>query len=210
LLNEKIIPSTPPSSCAKRLLSIVWNVIPTTWHTNFLIESWKPTILSQNSDIDNTRSQKCWKSHRSKMSPRYMIWLMGSSDICKNWHNKYIHLKLIINNSYLYHCPIRLTSFSLRRHLHSTKSVCGRFVKAFNNIWHVISMLNRCGFNWYSFKTAKFASKSYAFSLDCISTYFSRVMRLSGLYLKQFWYNKYISKIYIKNNTNRQGWWHIL
>lgn len=112
--------STPPSNCASNPFSIVWNVIPTTWHTNFLIESWNPTILSQSSDMDNTLSQKFWKSHRSKMSPRYMIWLMGLSDI----------------------------SFSLSKHLHSTKSVCGRLVKAFNSIWHVISILNRCGFNW--------------------------------------------------------------
>lgn len=54
----------------------------------------------------------------------------------------FIIKKIILN------ALMRLTSFSLSRHLHSTKSVCGRLVNALSSIWQVISMFIRCGFNW--------------------------------------------------------------
>ena len=131
-----------PSNCANRFLSIVWYVMPTTWHTNFLMESSKPMILLHRSPIVTTLSQNIWKSHCSKISAKYIIWLIESSCI---WN--------IIFQLELLWIPTRgqkqvITIFSLSRHLHRTKSVCGRFVMALSKIWQVMSTLKRAGLSW--------------------------------------------------------------
>lgn len=59
------LPSTFPNSFASNDASIVWKVIPTTWQTNFRIESLNPTIFEHNPDIFKTSSQNFWNSQHS-------------------------------------------------------------------------------------------------------------------------------------------------
>lgn len=65
-----VLKTPSPRSWAKCFCSMDWNVIPTTWQTNFLIESKKPVIFWVNSGVVLILAQNSWKSHCSKMSAK--------------------------------------------------------------------------------------------------------------------------------------------
>lgn len=117
---HSVLPSISPNRRIKYSRAIVWNVMPMTWHTYLRIESKNPFTLTTKSGVDKIFDQNNSKSHFSKISAKMMISLIVSSSIC---------------------C-------GSNKHLHNTKSVCGKLVSAFNKIKLVTSKFSKCGLNW--------------------------------------------------------------